>query len=139
MVEYKASLKLKIPQCDNIMGLSWETYNVVNCNYEFRRGVNKEGEVSTSIKGGTISLEILDLPTDDLMGWVFDHTKKYNGEITIFDTDQETLEQIYFENARCVDFKMHYKIGRKPYILTNLMLVVGKMQIGDVHFENMGR
>lgn len=137
MVEYKASLKLKIPQHDNIMGLAWECYEVINCHYEFRKKINAEGEVCSSIRGGLIHLELSDLPTDDLMGWVFDHAKRYNGEISLFDTDQETIEQVYFEDARCVDFKLCYQVAQKPYTLTKLILLAGKLQIGDVHYENI--
>lgn len=139
MVEYKASLKLKIPRQDNIMGLSWESYEVINCNYTFNKKTNHEGEVCSSLRGGLINLELSDLPTDNLMGWVFDHAKRYNGEITIFDTDQETIEQIYFEDARCIDFRLCYKADKKPHTSTNIILATSKLQIGDVHYENLNR
>ena len=139
MVEYKSSLKLKIPKNENIMGLSWEQYNILNCEYELNRGVDKNGEICTFLKGGIITLDLVDLPTDFLMGWIFDHMKKYNGEVTIFETVQETMEQIYFEDARCIDFKMEYKVGKIPYVITKLTLAVGKMQIGEVHFENLSK
>lgn len=139
MVEYKASLRLKIPKQENVMGLAMENYNVVSCDYQLKRGVNKHGEVCTSLKGGIITLEVTDLPTDGLMEWVFNHQKKYNGEITIFDVELETLEQLYFEKARCVDFTLHYKIGRLPYTLTKLTLVAEKIQVGEVHFENISK
>lgn len=137
MIEYKAALKLNIPQHDNIMGLSWERYQVVNCEYEFNRKTNQHGEVCSDLYGGIIRLEVADLPTDKLMAWVFDHARKYNGEVTIFDTKEETIEQVYFENARCIDFKMHYKAGRKPYSITKLVLHVNKIQIGNIHYENL--
>lgn len=139
MVEYKAYLKLKIPQKDNIMGLSWERYNVVDCDYEFYKKTNRIGEVSSGVKGGVINLSISDIPTRELMAWVFDHFKKYNGEITIIDTDETTLEQIYFENARCVDFKMRYEGLERPHTKTYLKLSVENMQIGDVLFDNVNK
>ncbi len=139
MVEYKAYLKLKIPQKDNILGLSWEQYKVMDCDYEFYKKTNRVGEVASGVKGGEINLTISDMPTDELMAWVFDHFKKYNGEITIMDTDGETLEQIYFENARCVDFKMCYEGLERPHTKTYLKLSVGNMTIGDVLFDNMNK
>jgi len=137
MVEYKAYLKLKIPQRDNIMGLSYERYEVIKCEYEFHQNINHVGEVCSALKGGRIELIISDLPTDELMAWVFDHAKRYNGEITIFDTDEETIEQVYFEKARCVDFKMYYKVEQKPHIQTKLILIAEKIQLGEACFENL--
>lgn len=139
MVEYKAYLKLRIPQNDNIMGLSWEQYRVIDCNYEFYKKTNRVGEVSSGVKGGVINLSIADMPTRELMAWVFDHFKKYNGEITIMDTDETTLEQLYFENARCVDFKMRYEGLERPHTKTYLKLSVENMRIGDVLFDNVNR
>lgn len=139
MVEYKASLKLNIPKDQNILGLSEETFSVTQCDYVLKRGTNREGEVSTGVKGGTITVTISDFPTDSVMSWVFDHMRKYNGEITIQDTEFETLEQIYFENARCVDFRMQYKTLKEPYTLTSLTIVASKIQIGNAHFENIGK
>jgi hypothetical protein len=43
-----------------------------------------------------------------------------------------TLEQIYFENARCVDFKLTYDGLDKPHTKTFLKLSVENMKIGDV-------
>lgn len=139
MVEYKAYLKLKIPQKDNIMGLSWERYRVIDCNYEFYKKTNKSGEVISGLKGGEINLTLSDLPTDELMAWVFDHFKKYNGEVTIMDTDDATLEQVYFENARCVDFKMRYEGLERPHAKTYLKLSVENIKIGDVPFDNVNK
>lgn len=139
MVEYEAYLKLKIPQKDNIMGLSWERYRVIDCHYEFYKKTNRAGEVASGVKGGEINLTISDLPTDELMAWVFDHFKKYNGEVTIIDTDGTTLEQIYFENARCVGFKMCYEGLERPHNKTYLKLSVEHIKIGDVLFDNVNK
>ena len=139
MVEYKAYLKLNIPQKDNIMGLSMGRYNVVDCDYEFYKKTNRVGEVSSGLKGGEINLTISDMPTDELMAWMFDHFKKHNGEVTIMDTDETTLEQIYFENARCVDFKMKYEGVERPHIKTFLKLSVENIKIGDVVFDSMNQ
>lgn len=134
---YKSYLKLKIPKQDNVMGLSWEQYKVVRCDYKFHRGINRNGEICTDMVMGVIRIELAEVPTDNLMGWVFDHFKKYNGEITLFDAGEATtLEQVFFENARCVDFTLCYKPGKKPVVTTNLTIAAERMQIGNVYFEN---
>ncbi|GHT07810.1 hypothetical protein FACS189426_01980 [Bacteroidia bacterium] len=138
MVEYKSFLKLKIPQKDNIMGLSWERYNVLSFEYDLRQDTGKTGEASSKIKGGNIKVTLSDLPNDPLMAWIFDHAKFYNGEISIIDTDEETLEQVYFEEARCVNFDLHYGIDTQFKAETRLTLNARRIQIGEAYFENTG-
>jgi hypothetical protein len=81
-------------------------------------------------------LTLSDLPNDELMVWIFDHSKFYNGEITIVDLDGETLDQIYFEEARCVNFDLHYGLDTQFSPETRLTLNVGRIQTGNVYFEN---
>jgi len=137
--ECKAYLKLKVPKKNNILGLSAETYELVRCDYEFCQGISREGEVCTSLKGGTISLSVIGKPSDDLLGWMFDHTKRYNGEVTILDNKYETLEQVCFEEARCVDLTLHYKAEEKPNTITRLQIVAKEIQIGNAFFEEINQ
>jgi hypothetical protein len=118
------------------MGLSLKHYHVLSCQYDLRQETTKEGEPKSKMKGGTINLTLSDLPNDELMGWVFDHAKFYNGEITLFDLAGETLDQIYFEEARCVNFDLHYGLdtGFKPE--TRLTLNVRLLKTGGGSFEN---
>jgi hypothetical protein len=138
MVEYKSYLKLKIPKRVNILGLSWERYGVVSCSYDLWKDIDKKGEPNSKVKGGTIHVTLSDLPDDALMAWVFDHAKFYNGEITIVDMDGETLEQVYFEEARCVDFDLHYGLDTQFKAETRMTLNVKQLQIGEAYFENTG-
>lgn len=139
VLECKTYLKLKIPQKDNIMGLSRESYELTTCDYEFYQGINREGEISTGLQGGLFSLSIVGSPTEELLAWMFDHAKRYNGEVTLLDTKYETLEQIYFEEARCVDLTLHYKAEEKPNTVTKLKIAAKKIQIGNAHFEDINQ
>lgn len=67
MVEYKSYLKLKIPQRNNVMGLSWERYAVASCSYDLWKDADKNGEPNSKAKGGTIRVALSDLPNDALM------------------------------------------------------------------------
>ena len=138
MVKYKSYLKFRIPKKDNVIGLSLKRYHVLSCKYDLWQDTTKAGEPKSKIKGGTIELTLSDLPDDELMAWIFDHAKFYNGEITIIDYDGETLNQIYFEEARCVNFDLHYGQDTKFIPETRLTLNVQRIIAGDVHFENTG-
>lgn len=137
--DYKAFLKLKIPKSQNIMGLSRESYELTGCAYEFHQGINREGEVCTGLQGGLIELQIAGQPTEELLAWMFDHAKRFNGEITVLDGRFETLEQLYFEEARCVDLTLCYKAEEKPNTVTRLKIAARQMQIGNAYFEELNR
>jgi hypothetical protein len=135
--ECKAILKLKIPQKDNIMGLSWEKYELADCDYQFHKGMNREGEVCTGLKGGLFTVSIVGVPSDELLAWMFDHVKKFNGEVTVMDMSEETLEQVYFAQARLTDLSLHYRAGNRPNTVTKLKLIVESIQINNAYFENL--
>lgn len=133
---FSAYLKLKIPQSQNIMGLSEEKYDVLSCEYQFDKGVNRVGEVNTGIEGGIIKLLITGIPSDALLGWVFDHTKRFNGEVTIIDPKKgTTLEQVYFEEARCHDFSLDYDPELNKGVMMGLKISSCHIRVGNIYFE----
>jgi len=138
MVKYKSYLKFRIPKKNNILGLSLNRYHVLSCKYDLWQETTKAGEPKSKMKGGTVYLTLSDLPNDELMAWIFDHAKFYNGEITMMDYDGETLNQIYFEEGRCVNFDLHYGSDTLFKPETRLTLNVQRLQSGNVNFENTG-
>ena len=120
------------------MGLSIKRFHVLSCTYDLWQETTKAGEPKSKIKGGTLELTLSDLPNDELMAWIFDHSKFYNGEITMIDYSGETLNQIYFEEARCVNFNLHYGLDTQFKPETRLTLNVRRLKTGDVFFENTG-
>lgn len=136
MSHFNAYFKFKIPQSHNIMGLSEEKYDVLNCEYQFDKRVNRIGEVNSDIEGGIIKLLIIGIPSDVLLGWVFDHTKRFNGEVTIIDPKNgTTLEQVYFEEARCHDFRMDYDPELNKEVVMSLKISSHNIRVGNVYFE----
>jgi hypothetical protein len=132
-----ALLKLKIPEKDNIMGLSWEKYELLSCDYQLHKKIDRNGEVSSDLQGGLFTMFIIGEPSDELLAWMFDHAKKYNGEVTILDASEETLEQVYFEDARLVCLNVHYKAEDNPNTTTELKMAVDNIRIGNAYFENL--
>ena len=138
-IDCKAVLKLKIPQHDNVMGLSWEQYELVDCDYRFYKGLKQNGEVCTGLKGGIFTVSIIGTPSMEILAWMFDHVKKFNGEITVMDPSEETIEQVYFEKARLTGLKLQYKAANAPPTVTVLTMVVDSLQIDNAYFENLNQ
>ncbi|MCL1941990.1 MAG: hypothetical protein FWF54_00330 [Candidatus Azobacteroides sp.] len=133
----KATLKLRGPSKDNVQNLYFYNYDVIYCEYSFDKGITAQGQVCTDVLAGNIRVTLPMLPGDELMAWVLDAGKKYNGEITINDAYEESLERIYFEEGRCVGFRMHYepaKGGRD--VILSLTINAQRMIIGEVEYKN---
>jgi len=138
-IRYMAFLKLKIPHLLNFLGLSWEKYELVDCDYQFHKGIKRNGEVFTGLKGGILNVSINGTPSMPVLAWMFDHVKKFNGEVTIMDPWKKTIENIRFEQARLTGLLLHYKAGDEPNTVTKLSMVVESMQIGNAYFEKLNQ
>jgi hypothetical protein len=135
----KATLKLRSPQKDNPQHLYHENYDVVHCEYSLNKDMDNKGRASSAVNGGNIRVALPMLPNDNIMSWVFDTDKKYNGEITINDVFGESLEKVYFEEARPVKFRLHYEPGDSINIMLLLTINAQRMIIGDAEYVNENR
>ncbi|MFV0332168.1 MAG: type VI secretion system tube protein TssD [Dysgonomonas sp.] len=132
----KATLKLRSPKTENVQNLYHESYNLMHCEYSLKKGMDKDGQVDGDVIAGNIVIALPMLPNDRIMTWVLDVSKKYNGEITINDAFSESLEKIYFEDARPVGFRLHYEPGDTTNIVLLLTINAGRMIIGESEYIN---
>lgn len=133
----KATLKLRKPLKDNVQHLYHEKYDVLYCHYGFDKGITKEGDVRTAAQIGNIQVALPMLPTNELLTWVLDKSKKYNGEITIHDNHEESLDKIYFEEARCVGFRLHYQPSDMgSCVMVLLTINAQRVTVNDVEYKN---
>lgn len=136
----KATLKISKPQKNNIQNLYFENYDVIHCDYSFNKGITKSGQVRTDVLGGNIRVALPMLPTNELLAWVFDSYKNYNGEITLHDAHEESLGKIYFEQGRCISFRMHYEpSGKAPNIVLLLTINAQHIIIDESEYKNRWR
>lgn len=133
----KAILKLRKPYKENIQHLYHESYDVLYCHYGFDKGITKKGDVRTSANAGTIRVALPMLPTNELLSWMLDKTKRYNGEVTFHDAHEESLDKIYFEDARCVGFRLHYQpVSTGDNVVVVLSINAQRIMVGDVEYLN---
>jgi hypothetical protein len=135
----KATLKLRKPKEDNIQNLYHENYDVMHCEYSLDKTTDKTGQVNSGVMGGSITVALPILPNDNIMSWVFDAGKLYNGEVTINDGVSESLEKIYFEEARPVGFRFHYEPGDATNVVILLTINAQRMVVGEAEYQNRYR
>jgi hypothetical protein len=135
----QATLKLRKPIEDNIQNLYHENYDVLHCEYSLSKTTDRAGRANSDVMSGNITVALPMLPNDNIMSWVFDPSKLYNGEVTINDAHSESLEKIYFEEARPVGFRFHYEPGDVTNVIIMLTINAQRMIIGDSEYTNRYR
>ncbi|MDR1501099.1 MAG: hypothetical protein LBT43_01415 [Prevotella sp.] len=135
----KAALKLRSPKTDNIQNLFHENYDLMHCEYSLKKSTAGDGQVYGDVMAGNIIVALPMLPNDNIMNWVLDASKKYNGEITINDAFCESLERIYFEEGRPVGFRLHYEPGDTTNVILILTINAQKIVIGENEYVNRNR
>lgn len=131
-----ATLRLRKPLKDNIQNLYHESYELMHCSYALCKQTTKEGQVAGDVIAGNIHIALPMLPTEQLLNWLFDTSKKYNGEVTIHDAHAESLEKIYFEEARPVNFRLHYEPNESSNFILILDIRAQRLIIGDAEYKN---
>lgn len=134
----KATLKLRKPLKDNPQHLAFGNYEVIHCDYSFNKGITKTGKVRTDVVAGNIRVALPMLPDNDILSWAFDSYKKLNGEITMHDSHEESLGKIYFEEGRCVGFRMHYEPSEDQKKNVTLLVTINAQRIiiGQSEYNN---
>lgn len=132
----KAILKLRNPKSDHMRNFHHHCYELTHCEYALKKETDKLGRVCGGISSGNILMALPVLPDDNLMNWLLDVNKKYNGEITVNDAFSESLEKIYFEEGRPVNFRFHYEPGSKINVMLLLTIHVRRLIIGDAEYKD---
>lgn len=135
----KAILKLRSPQQNNIQNLYHENYELIYCEYSLKKSLSKNGQVNDGITGGSIIVALPMLPNSNILSWLFDSQKKYNGEITINDSYSESLDRVYFEQARPINFRLHYEPGETTNVILIMTLNVQRLIVGESEHTNNSR
>lgn len=135
-MEGKGTFRLRRPNSDNVQHLYHENYDLLHCEYSLHKSVDDSGQVTHGITGGSIMVILALLPNSNILNWVFDTQKKYNGEVTIDDAHSESLEKVYFEEGRPVNFRFHYEPGTTNNVMLILKINAKRMIIGEAEFNN---
>lgn len=132
----KAVLRLNKPETNNPLNLHFQNYDLMHCEYFFTKDADKKGFVSDNIITGNIVIGLPMLPNDEIMSWVLDATKRYDGEISVNNDSSESLEKIIFEDARPINFRLHYEPGDSTSVILILTIHARRIIIGESEYQN---
>jgi len=136
MFGHKSFLKIGPLDDASIVGLYKSSYELKNCSYGFRQGVNVDGKAQTEVRGGDIHVTISGLPPLDVIQWALDSRKYNDGVIVFCDSDNMPLEKVHFTDAACISMDISYTQQGDSYAATKLTLRARKITVGDNNLNN---
>jgi hypothetical protein len=112
-------------------------YEILDCHFDFRQGVDRVGKATTRVYSGTLNVKLSQLPRTDMIEWALDSRKYSDGVIVLLDANNIPVEKILFKNATCIHFDVDYTLKGDSYTCTKLVIQAEKMLVGDgIEFEN---
>ena len=130
---YKTILQLGELRDGSIEGLLQNGYELQDCSYGFFQETTQKGKPNSDIQGGTISMCMRELPTDEILRWSIDPKRFISGQITLYNLQNIPVEKIYFEEAACVNLKIDYEA---EYAATLLTISARRLRLDDLRFDS---
>jgi hypothetical protein len=138
VIKYLKKLKLKImPALSAKFKLDDSEFSVLSCSYSFGQGINAQGQPSTDVQGGTISLQIAASDDSSIINWMVDPKGKKNGSIAFMGTDSGDgiLKEVKFEEGFCVGYSESFNSNSSLPMTISLNISAKKVSIGDASHE----
>ncbi|MDR3338880.1 MAG: type VI secretion system needle protein Hcp [Candidatus Symbiothrix sp.] len=91
-------------------------YDVLQCDYSFRRDVDLKGRPSSNVYGGTISLEVESTEDTTIVAQMVNQFKPNSGTVTFNKGDEEAkMKELSWENGYVVRYTEALDVsGREP-------------------------
>jgi hypothetical protein len=116
--------------------LDGNEFSVLSCSYSFGQGVNAQGQPSTDVQGGTISLQIAASDDSSIIGWMIDPSGKKSGSIVFDKTDGGgVFKEVKFEEGFCVGYSESFNATSTLPMTISLNISAKKVSVGDASHE----
>jgi len=93
-----------------------QNYDVLECNYSFRRDVDLKGRPSSNVYGGNIIIEVESTEDTKIIAQMVNQFKPCNGTIIFNKGDEEAkMKEVVWQNGYIIDYRESLDvIGREP-------------------------
>lgn len=118
--------------------LDGNTYNVLECKYEFHQPIDNTGKPQGLPNGGEIYIKIESTGNPDLLSWMLDHSQTKDGKIIFFRRDaMSKLQELVFDKAYCVRFKEYFNANDAQPLQIEMTLIAKTINVnGAKHQKN---
>ncbi len=66
----------------DLLALTKEGYEILDCHFSFQQGVDNKGKATTRVHSGTIHLSLSQTPRHDLIEWGLEARKYRDGSLS---------------------------------------------------------
>jgi hypothetical protein len=111
-------------------------FDVLNCNYSFRRDVDAKGRPSSSVYGGNIYITVESTTKVSLFDKMSTQFKPNTGTVTFKKDDEDaTLKELKWKNGYIVELGEGMQVvGEHPMLIT-LTISAQEITFGDAILE----
>jgi hypothetical protein len=121
----------------DIKSLTEGGYEILDCNFDFRQGIDRFGKATTRVYSGTLQVKLSQLPRKDLIDWALNSRKYSDGVVVLLDAENMPLEKVIFKHATCINFGIGYTLKGDSYTCTKLVVQAENMVVGNgIEFNN---
>jgi len=138
MTGNKSFLKIGPESAFDLLSLTKEGYEILDCHFSFQQGVDNKGKATTRVHSGMIHLSLSQLPRKDLIEWGLEARKYHEGVIILLDHQNKPVEKIHFDNAACVTLDLDYTQRGDSYFFTKMTIQAENITVGacGIDFTN---
>lgn len=123
-----------------LMGGS-ESYNIIECEYQFSQSIDETGKPTSRPRGGTITFVLPTVEDDDsfFYDWMFNKSETHSGQFvfTIYGkNNRRRLKHLKFTNAYCIDLKEYFSDNDSRLMYMTIVLSAEKIELSKAVFDN---
>ncbi|MCA5006230.1 type VI secretion system tube protein TssD [Sphingobacterium bovistauri] len=118
--------------------LGGKEYDVIQCRYSLHRDVDSKGRPSSSVYGGTISIEIESTEdTSVIESMVNNQYKAFAGKITFKKGDEDaTMKELQFEDSYIIQYNEGIAIDNEKPMTLSIVLSSRVLSVQNATLEN---
>ena len=115
-----------------------EIFRVRQFNWSFSQETDELGRADSNVQGGSIEIEIEAQPNAVLHFWAANHTKRFDGVVTVSEDDRATVrDRLEFFDTYCVMLSKHFQDASATESMTmRLTLSANKLRFAEVEIDN---
>lgn len=115
--------------------LDGNTYNVLECKYNFAQNIDGTGKPQGMPQGGEIFIRLESTGNPELLGWMLDHNKTKDGKIIFYRRDaMSKLQEVNFEKAYCINFTERFNSTDTEPLQIEMQLIAKTFDVnGAIH------
>ncbi len=112
------------------------TYNILECEYEFRQSIDSTGKPQGIPQGGNIHLKIESNGKTNFLEWMLSHSETKDGKIIFYRRDAlSKLQELGFSKAYCVFFRETFESTNQDPLQIELELVCKEFDLNGVQYH----